>query len=305
MKSGVNLSLTLFTMSLTGYPFESLYVCCRGTKKNKTMKLKTFLIGAGLLLGMITETIAQAPAHDSIRVRIVKEENGVLTDIDTTVAAAQHDQLMTWLSSQGVDVPPPPPHMEGDTVRMMKHVLVIEMEDSIGGGEFMRVPMPPPAPGEPLPPPPPGAVMMRVPAPPPGHEGEMMIVICDSTMKGKTECRKIIVNEKAPGAVKVRSGAPGSAKRTAAPKNEMKANELVIYPNPSKGQFTLEINIPGKEKAELIISDINGKIVHSEQIMESNEKLTKEIDLSKYGKGMYSIRLNKGGKVIIENVVVE
>jgi hypothetical protein len=263
--------------------------------KNKTMKLKTFLIGAGLMLGLITGAIAQTATQDSVRLRIMKDENGVVTNIDTTVVASQHGQLLIWLSSQGVELPPSPPHMKGDT--LMKRIIVIETEDSIGGGErMMRIPMPPPPPGEPLPPPhPPGTIIMRAPAPPPGHEGEMMIIVCDTTMKTKTECRKVIVNEKA----------PGSIQRTAQPKAEMKANELVIYPNPSQGNFTLEINMPGKEKAELLISDINGKIVYSEQITESNEKITKQIDLSKYGKGMYSIRLSKGGKVVIENVVVE
>lgn len=261
------------------------------------MKLKTFLIGAGLTLGMITGAMAQAPTQDSIRLKIIKDENGTLTNIDTTVAASQHGQLMVWLSSQGIELPPPPPHMEGDTMHM-KRVMIIEMEDSIGGDVMMRMPMPPPAPGEPLPPPPPGTVMMRIPPPPPGHEGEVMVIVCDSTMKNKTECKKVVIVKDAPG------GAPGSAKRPAPPK-EMKANELLIYPNPSKGNFSIEINMPGKEKAELIISDINGRIVYSEQIAESNEKITKQVDLSKYGKGMYSIRVNKGGKVIIENVVVE
>jgi hypothetical protein len=261
------------------------------------MKLKTFLISAGLMFGMITGAFAQTTANDSIRLRIVKGENGTFTNIDTTVAAAQHDQLMIWLTSQGIELPPHPPAMPGDSLRM-KRIMIVEMEDSIGGEGFMRMPFPPPAPGEPLPPPPPGAVIMRMPAPAPGHEGDRVIIICDSTMKNK-ECKKVIVTERIEGAPK----RPAAPKREM--KTEMKSNELVVYPNPSKGQFTLAIDLPGKGKADLLVTDMNGKTVYAEQIAESEGKITKQIDLSKNGKGMYSIRLSKNGKVIVENIVVE
>lgn len=260
------------------------------------MKLKTFLISAGLMFGMITGAFAQATPNDSIRLRIVKDENGTLTNIDTTVAAAQHEQLMIWVTSQGIELPPHPPTMAGDSLRM-KRVMIVEMEDSIGGEGFMRMP----APGEPLPPPPPGTVIMRMPAPAPGHEDDVMIIVYDSTMHGK-ECKKVVVTENVLGAPK-RPAAPKREMKTAT--KEMQSNELVIYPNPSEGQFTIEINIPGKGKADLAVTDMNGKTVYSEQIAESEGKITKQIDLSKNGKGMYSIRLSKGGKVIIENVVVE
>jgi hypothetical protein len=63
--------------------------------------------------------------------------------------------------------------------------------------------------------------------------------------------------------------------------------------------------MPGKGKATLTITDMNGKTVYTEQLPETDGKTSKEIDLSKYGKGMYSIRLSKGEKVIVEQVVVE
>jgi hypothetical protein len=63
--------------------------------------------------------------------------------------------------------------------------------------------------------------------------------------------------------------------------------------------------MPGKGKAEMEVIDANGKTVYSEEIPNSDGKISKEIDLSKNGKGIYSVRVSKGGKVIVEQVVVE
>jgi hypothetical protein len=256
------------------------------------MKLKTFLLSAALLLGMLTTVIAQTAQHDSIRVKVMKNENGVITDIDTAVAIAQHDQLLIWLSQQGIEMPPPPPMMEGDSMKHFMIVKTIEM-DSMPDGGLMRIPPPPTPPGAPAPPNPPGTFIMRTPPPPPGHEGEVMIIVCDTTHR--KECRKVVVENKT----------PGTAKTQVITKDASPNNELVVYPNPSSGHITIDVNMPGKEKAVLTVTDMDGKTVFTEELPASDGKITKEIDLTKNGKGMYSIRLSKGGKVIVEQVVVE
>jgi hypothetical protein len=278
------------------------------------MKIKMFLAGAGLMLAMTANVSAQTMQHDSIHVKIMKNENGVLTDIDTTVAAAQHDQLVLWLSSQGIELPPPPPPgMPGDSLHR-KMVMVFDIDDSLPPGQFPKMAFAG-MPGDSvrvmdiridsvLPEgarlmPPPGMKAMHMPSPPPGHEGDMIIIMNDSA-GGKHECRKTVVINNMPPPPPPAPGANAKGKTPPPPKNEM-----LIYPNPSKGHFTIDINMPGKEKAEMEVIDANGKTVYSEEIPNSDGKISKEIDLSKNGKGIYSVRVSKGGKVIVEQVVVE
>ncbi len=253
------------------------------------MKLKMFLLSAGVGLALAAST--QTVQHDSIHVKIMKIENGVITDIDTSVAKAQHDELILWLETQGIEMPPPP--MPGDSMHPFVIERMIEIDSLPPGTEFKRVPAPPRPPAPPLPPGARETIIMRMPAPPPGHEGEVRVIVCDS-MKRK-ECHQVIIVDKA----------RGNSKRPTQPEGRTADNEMVIYPNPSTGQITLEINMPGKGKTDLTITDMNGKTVYTEQLPESDGKIIKQIDLSKNGKGMYSVRLSKGGKVIVEQVVIE
>ena len=65
-------------------------------------------------------------------------------------------------------------------------------------------------------------------------------------------------------------------------------NEISIYPNPSKNIFyiTLQTDVA----FDYIIFDLSGK-----EIMSKKETHTKQLDLSKFAKGVYflKIRINK------------
>ena len=66
--------------------------------------------------------------------------------------------------------------------------------------------------------------------------------------------------------------------------NEIAANAVNVYPNPSHGQFTIEM--PNIAKANLLVTDITGKIVLSEVVVSNTQ-----IDLAGIEKGMYFIRI--------------
>ena len=73
-----------------------------------------------------------------------------------------------------------------------------------------------------------------------------------------------------------------------------------FYPNPTTG--LLNVEIPNTtENAQLIITDISGKIVEQTTIV--NQKST--VDLSKQAKGIYMLRLTIGSEIINQKVVVE
>jgi hypothetical protein len=255
------------------------------------MKLKIIFFSALLLAG-VAKLNAQTVQHDSIRVHIIENKNGNMFDLDTTIAASQHDNLKLWLSSQGIELAGLP---EGHDSAQIVLVNVEGSGDSLPDGmRIIELPSPPDAP---LPPPAPGQKMrvMTVPPPPPappGTEGKVcrMVIICDTVvrcdnMKTKTN------NSSAQQKVMVKNAPDGKA--------------LNVFPNPTSGHITIEIAVPGNEKADLTITDMNGKIIYTEQLGTATEKLTKEIDLSKFGKGMYNVEVHKGDNVFVKRITVE
>lgn len=73
--------------------------------------------------------------------------------------------------------------------------------------------------------------------------------------------------------------------------NTFKECDLKIFPNPSKGVFTLEINNKSTEiHLDLSIYDMTGKEILIQQLR-INETLRKTIDLSGYDKGTYILNV--------------
>ncbi|MCX6277393.1 MAG: T9SS type A sorting domain-containing protein [Bacteroidetes bacterium] len=77
-----------------------------------------------------------------------------------------------------------------------------------------------------------------------------------------------------------------------------------IYPNPVKEELT--INIAGKEKSlDLTITDLNGKVLLSEKLNVSGSEFRKKLDMSRFSKGIYFIRLSVNERSYSEKVVVQ
>jgi PKD repeat protein len=64
-----------------------------------------------------------------------------------------------------------------------------------------------------------------------------------------------------------------------------------IYPNPSKGMFTLELSTKSLEDLNFSITDIQGRLVSSE-LVTSKGNLLKQFDLSSNEKGFYFLTIN-------------
>ena len=73
-----------------------------------------------------------------------------------------------------------------------------------------------------------------------------------------------------------------------------------IYPNPAKDI----INLPTfGETAVVSISDISGKIVYSSEVVQS--QINETIDISFLNTGLYIVRVQTGGKMLIAKLVKE
>jgi len=81
---------------------------------------------------------------------------------------------------------------------------------------------------------------------------------------------------------------------------ETEPGEITIYPNPNNGLFTINLNEIQVENSNIEITDINGKVIYSEN---NNTEKTKTIDLSHLAPGMYFVKVNDGASNYYKKII--
>ena len=80
-------------------------------------------------------------------------------------------------------------------------------------------------------------------------------------------------------------------------------NEFAVYPNPSNGQFIIEMTLTEAQDVVITIVNTNGQVVR-EMKFDDIEKLTREVNLNDVAEGLYNIRINAGGKMINRQIII-
>src|SRR6185436_3667018 len=79
--------------------------------------------------------------------------------------------------------------------------------------------------------------------------------------------------------------------------------QFSISPNPAKNFLILQYSLPGKGNWHLVLRDIHGKEVYSQQIITRKGQLI--IDISQFSKGLHFIECNNGKDVISRKLLKE
>ena len=78
---------------------------------------------------------------------------------------------------------------------------------------------------------------------------------------------------------------------------------LIIYPNPSTG--ILNINASSNSfEINLVLMTLNGSIVYYDKMNSKQGGITKQIDLSRFAKGVYFVRLYNSNQNIIKKIML-
>jgi len=86
--------------------------------------------------------------------------------------------------------------------------------------------------------------------------------------------------------------------------NNKAKEDVAIFPNPSNGNFQVQINHPqSAKKIDLGIYSVQGKRVYSKADLQ--QQTNSEIDISDLPKGVYILRLYGGKDVYYKKVVVQ
>ena len=81
------------------------------------------------------------------------------------------------------------------------------------------------------------------------------------------------------------------------------AEDVSVYPNPTPGLFNLSIS--GETHAQISIQNILGQVIYSANYSTLNGSVTRQIDLSPYGKGVYFLKVISDRGVAVRKVVVQ
>jgi len=82
--------------------------------------------------------------------------------------------------------------------------------------------------------------------------------------------------------------------------NENSELKFSVYPNPSNGVFTINVN-SDLVGATVKMTDISGRLIYSQTIV----GLTTSLDFSENVKGIYLVEISKEGKSAIQKIVIE
>ena len=86
-------------------------------------------------------------------------------------------------------------------------------------------------------------------------------------------------------------------------KSELLKDQIEIYPNPGKAIFTIKSKKPELFARDLKVFDLMGKEIFSIFYLDAIPK--RKIDLSVLSSGVYFLRIETGGGVLVKRVVIE
>ena len=82
------------------------------------------------------------------------------------------------------------------------------------------------------------------------------------------------------------------------------SNSMIVYPNPTNGQFTVQMKDAESQDMYLRITNLIGEVIYSEKI---NQKTSynKTLNLSEYPRGLYQIQIIGGEKNYFGKIILE
>ncbi len=82
-------------------------------------------------------------------------------------------------------------------------------------------------------------------------------------------------------------------------------NVIDVYPNPSAGQFTFAIDIPGTTDFSFEVLDVVGKVLYGKQLKQISGEYLTDISLNNISQGVYFLNIQISGKTYSKKLVIK
>lgn len=74
-------------------------------------------------------------------------------------------------------------------------------------------------------------------------------------------------------------------------KPELSVSDVLVYPNPSSGQFTVQLSGDASSKAKIVVANLLGQIVAQKEVKLTDGKQTMSINISNQASGIYLLKV--------------
>ena len=79
---------------------------------------------------------------------------------------------------------------------------------------------------------------------------------------------------------------------------------ISIFPNPSHGKFNLTITHSQRE-VEMMVMDPQGQVVYTETLVPGSGIISKQLDFSRFARGIYFVKLTGERETDVEKIVIQ
>ena len=86
------------------------------------------------------------------------------------------------------------------------------------------------------------------------------------------------------------------------------SKQLSVYPNPSKGEFTISFqsNLNSTDNSVKVkVYDLQGRLVHNEDFVSSSSVFEETIILNNVKAGVYLVNVSEGNRTTSHKLVIE
>jgi len=87
--------------------------------------------------------------------------------------------------------------------------------------------------------------------------------------------------------------------------NSLRVEKLNLYPNPSKGMFKLQFDLPEKGQTEVKVYNAAGRTIYEYELGNFSGDFSDEVDISQNGTGTYYLHIRQGDKYAAKKIVLQ
>lgn len=87
--------------------------------------------------------------------------------------------------------------------------------------------------------------------------------------------------------------------------NTLRVEKLNLYPNPSKGMFKLQFDLPEKGQTEVKVYNAAGRTIYEYELGNFSGDFSDEVDISQNGTGTYYLQIRQGDKYATKKIVLQ
>ncbi len=87
--------------------------------------------------------------------------------------------------------------------------------------------------------------------------------------------------------------------------NNLRLEKINLYPNPSKGMFKLQFDLPEKGQTEVKVFNAAGRTIYEYELGNFSGDFSDEVDISQNGTGTYFLQIRQGDKYASKKIILQ